>query len=62
MAHDVSVLEKIMRDIANIRQGWSNKVKAVIAEKNVALRYLQAAINREKEAVEQEKKQIEEIS
>ena len=59
MAHDVSTLERIMRDITNIRQGWSDKVKAVITEKNLALQCLQAATNREKEVVEREKKQTE---
>ena len=56
------VLEKVMHDFTDICQGWCDKAKAVVVEKNAALQRLQAATEQEKEAVEREMKQVEEIS
>ncbi|EHA8587364.1 hypothetical protein COCNU_scaffold001971G000010 [Cocos nucifera] len=62
MAHDVLALQRGFRSCTNIHQGWYDKVKAAIAEKNATLERLQAMVDREREAKEQEEKLVEEES
>ncbi|KAG1363175.1 hypothetical protein COCNU_11G000020 [Cocos nucifera] len=62
VAHDVSALERGFRSYADICQGWSDKARVAIAEKNAALERLHAAVDREREAKEWEKKMAEEVS
>ncbi|KAG1338648.1 hypothetical protein COCNU_04G009540 [Cocos nucifera] len=62
VAHDVSALDRGFGAYANVRQGWSDKMKKVIVEKNAALKHLHAAVDREGEAKEWEEKLAEEVS
>ncbi|EHA8587985.1 hypothetical protein COCNU_scaffold003790G000010 [Cocos nucifera] len=61
-AHDMSELDRFMRNFTEIHQGWKDKVMAIIMEKNAILQHLQATTDKIKMMEEWEKINEEENS